>query len=108
MRNFSALSIFLALSACDSGGDKLATREKQPSTLSGTALKVAKLTESQRNGVFLRAIRDSGITCEEVSASESIELRPGAMGWRARCQNGDLHLVEILANGTAKITSRAH
>jgi hypothetical protein len=107
MRMILAIGVLLALAACGSGDDPLPTRETGPAPLSDFALKVSKLTEVQRNGVFLRAIRDSGIACQEVLASESIEIRSGVMGWRAQCQNGSPHLVEILADGTAKITSRA-
>ncbi|WP_033921355.1 hypothetical protein [Sphingomonas sp. 37zxx] len=66
---------------------------------------VAALPEAQRNGVFIRAIRDSGLPCQGVTSSE----RQGDTGsvWRARCDDGVDHIISIEADGNAKVSTRA-
>lgn len=100
------LTAALALISCGGDDEKIATTDNQVTPVTGAIAQVEGLSEMQRNGVFLRAIRDSGIACQEVSGSEHIKLGNGAMGWRAKCENGNAHLIEILNDGTAKVTSR--
>lgn len=106
MRILMALTAALALISCGGGDEKTAPTNNQAKPMTGAIAQVAGLSELQRNGVFLRAIRDSGIACQEVSGSERIKLGDGVMGWRAKCENGNAHLIEILNDGTAKVTSR--
>ena len=70
--------------------------------------RVQKLTPEQRNGVFEKAIRDSGVACPAVTGSERTEIRPGVKGWKAQCDNDSAHLIEITPDGTAKVTSRTY
>ena len=72
------------------------------------AAQVAQLTPEQRNGVFEKAIRDSGVACPAVTGSERTEIRPGVKGWKAQCDNDSAHLIEITPDGTAKVTSRTY
>ena len=72
----------------------------------GAAAEVAKLDPDLRNGVFEKAIKASGAACPAVTGSERAELRPGVRGWRVHCDNDSAHLIEILPDGTAKVTSR--
>lgn len=74
----------------------------------GAAAEVAKLDEAQRNGVLERAVRASGAACPTVAKSERTEVRHGVMGWKAECNNGTAHLIEIQADGTANVTSRTY
>lgn len=106
MRILMVLAATLALISCSGDEEKTATTNNQAAPVTNAIAQVADLSDLQRNGVFLRAIRDSGIACQEVSGSERIELANGVMGWRAKCENGNAHLIEILNDGTAKVTSR--
>ncbi|MFY9349972.1 MAG: hypothetical protein WBL20_04600 [Sphingobium sp.] len=72
----------------------------------GAAAQVAGLDEATRNTVFEKAIRASGAPCPVVSGSERATLAHGVKGWKAQCDNGTAHLIEILPDGTAKVTSR--
>lgn len=106
MRTLLALVTSLALISCGGNDDQVPANTMSASRSTGAIAKVAGLNDLQRNGVFLRAIRDSGIACQEVLTSEHIKLGNGNMGWRAKCENGNAHLIEILDDGTAKVTSR--
>ena len=97
----------LALASCsDPGADQALTPANQAMPETGAAAQVAKLAPDQRNGVFEKAIRDSGATCPAVTGSERAEIRPGVKDWKAQCDNGSAHLIEINPDGTAKVTSR--
>lgn len=66
------------------------------------AAKVDALAPGQREGVFLRAIRDAGLPCQGVTSSERGE-KPGS--WVATCQEGSRHIITFGANGMANVTS---
>ena len=108
MRNWVVLAgLFSA--ACGGNGDQITATDRQaaaPET--GAAAQVARLDEGQRNGVLERAIRASGAACPAVTRSERADVRHGVQGWKAACDNGTAHLIEVLADGTAKVTSRTH
>lgn len=97
----------LALAACNSKVDN--TAQPAPNTTNASenvATKVASLPENERNGVFLRAIRDADISCRDVTKAEQIEATAGTPTWRAQCEEGDAHLVLIEPDGSAKVISR--
>lgn len=94
----------LLLGAC--GGDPVPAPREAAQVESGAAAQVARLDETTRNGVFEQAIRASGAPCPTVTASSRAEPRPGVRGWKAQCDNGSAHLIEITEDGTAKVTSR--
>lgn len=75
---------------------------------SGAAAQVAKLDEATRNIVFEKAIRASGVACPSVSASQRAVIANGVKGWKAQCNNDSAHLIQILPDGTAKVTSRTY
>lgn len=108
MRRVMVLGLALALSACgDGGGDRVVADNRQEPETGATAA-VSKLDEGLRNGVLEKAIRASGAACPSVTGSERAEIRPGVRGWKAQCNNGSAHLIEIASDGTAKVTSRTH
>jgi len=108
MRIFMASLTLLALAACGEAPEKPAARPVVTEE-SGAAKEVAALSEPLRNGVFAKAIRESGETgCLSVTKSERAKMMNGAPGWKAECDNGSAHLIEIAADGTAKVTSRTH
>ncbi len=108
MRRLMVLGLVVALAACgDNGGDPvMADNRQEPET--GATAAVSKLDEGLRNGVFEKAIRASGAACPSVTGSDRAEISPGVRGWKAQCDNGSAHLIQILSDGTAKVTSRTH
>lgn len=107
-----ACAMSCALTACgdgaQDGGREQAAADKAQRPETGATAAVSKLDEGQRNGVFEKAIRASGAACPGVSGSERAEIRPGVRGWKAQCDNGSAHLIQILSDGTAEVTSRTH
>lgn len=101
------LSISLALASCG-GGDEGRAVENRAVPETGATAAVAKLTPDLRNGVLEKAIKASGVACPSVTGSERAEVRPGIKGWKAQCDNDSAHLIEILPDGTAKVTSRTY
>lgn len=60
-----------------------------------------------RQGVFLRAVRDAGLTCQQVTESEKLADRDGNPTWRAICDGNNPHIITITRDGTAQIVSRS-
>ena len=108
VRMLMILGLACALAGCgDSGADRVVSDNRiEPET--GATAQVAKLDEDLRNGFFAKAIRDSGAACPEVTGSERAEIRHGVRGWKAQCNNESAHLIQILPDGTAKVTSRTY
>jgi len=107
MRSWIMLAGIFSLTACGGSGDQITATDQQalaPET--GAAAQVARLADDQRNGVLERAVRASGAACTTVTRSERAEVRHRVKGWKAQCDNGTAHLIEIHADGTADVTSR--
>lgn len=109
MRIIPYLAALLTLTACGQAPDPAPAKKQAPQVESGAAAKVAALDETLRNGVLAKAIRASGQSdCLSVTRSERTTMMNGAPGWKAECDNDTAHLIEILSDGTAKVTSRTH
>lgn len=67
---------------------------------------IGNMSETEQQGVFLRAIRDADIPCRDVIKVERIEGQGGVPTWRAQCDQGAQHLIEVLPDGSAKVISR--
>ncbi|WP_066482469.1 MULTISPECIES: hypothetical protein [unclassified Sphingomonas] len=94
----------LLIAGCESSPD-VARNDMTETTLNYQA-EVAKLNEGQRNGVMIRAIRDAGIACQGVTATVPIGSdSPGV--WRATCQDGASHVIQINPDGSANVVSAA-
>jgi hypothetical protein len=68
---------------------------------------VMGLPLNARQGVFLRAVRDAGLTCQEVTESERLKDAEGNPTWRATCDGDSPHIISITRDGTAKVMSRS-
>ncbi len=114
MRPLLVAAALFALGGCGNKVDnaaepqQAATNVAQNATNSAddVAAKVAALNDDQRNGVFLRAIRDAEIPCRDVIKSERLEDSAGTPTWRAQCELGDAHLILIKPDGSAQVMSR--
>ena len=94
----------LALSACD--GDPAPVDNEAVNRADGADSiqnQLAALPEGQRNGVFIRAIRDSGADCQQVESSESAGEYQGLPLWRAYCSDGASFTIVIANGGTAQV-----
>ena len=100
MLGWAMVPMIATLAGCgEPARDQAVTGGNQAIAESGAAAQVAQLTPEQRNGVFEKAIRDSGVACPAVTGSERTEIRPGVKGWKAQCDNDSAHLIEITPDG---------
>lgn len=67
---------------------------------------IANLPEASQQGVFLGAIRDANISCRDVTKVERLPDEHGVPTWRAQCDQGAQHLIQVQPDGSAKVTSR--
>ena len=101
MRVAPLIALAAALAACGSNRqDDNASAARAPEPV-GT--RVAALSEGQRNGVFIRAIRDAGLDCQHVQRSAPAGSAGEVPLWRATCQGGLDYMIAIGADGTAQI-----
>ena len=70
----------------------------------GTA---AALPEGQRNGVFIRAIRDAGQECQHVESSVRAGEYEGNPVWSAQCAGGDSWTIVVTPDGTAQLVNES-
>lgn len=93
----------LALASCNGGApaqNESAANETSPETMQSRLL---ALPEAQRNGVFMRAIRDADGECQHVERSEPAGEHQGLPVWRAFCQSGATFTVVISRGGAAQV-----
>ena len=105
----AAVSILLIglLAACSNKPDNVvANAAAATANLQDTAAIVAKLPPGQQRGVFMRAIRDSGLPCQDVTEVTRFPDEHGKSSWRAVCSDGSQHLIEIGKGGMATVMSR--
>ncbi|MFZ3484718.1 hypothetical protein [Sphingomonas sp. 3-13AW] len=96
----------LALTACGGKKEPEPTAAENSATAEATEqldAKVAALSEGQRNGVFIRAIRDAGLPCQGVTSSE--RSTDGKATWTATCTDGSKHIIAFTPDGMAQVTS---
>jgi len=108
MRKMIVLAAAFTLMSCGGSSENMPAAKADAAPETGAAAEVAKLDEALRNGVLEKAIKASGALCPSVTRSERAEPRPGVKGWKAQCDNGTAHLIEIHADGTADVTSRTY
>ncbi len=96
------LAPMLVLTACNSAPPPPPPQPKPPT---GTTLKVLQLDDKTRNVVFMRALYDSNIPCENVTKSERVPDIAGAPYWRVYCKNNGVYLITVTTDGTANILS---
>jgi hypothetical protein len=65
--------------------------------------KVRALPKRQQQGVFLRAIRDDGRDCQDVTAAQEVGTIDSAPTWAVTCDKQTRWLVAIKADGIATV-----
>jgi hypothetical protein len=104
----------LVLAGCQPGGeqnDAANAAAAEPAGANSASAgnvqaRVIAMSDRQRNVVFIRALLDAGINCQEVTSSERLPDRDGKPLWRANCSGGTAHMISITPDGTANIVSR--
>jgi hypothetical protein len=93
--------------AVDAGNADAEANAVGNETGTGNALAtVLGLSDRQRNVVFIRALLDAGITCQEVTSSVRLPDQDGKPLWRVNCSDNTAHMISITPDGTANIVSR--
>lgn len=103
-----------ALAACDA--EPAARNDAVQNTASADDVdylaRIRAMPQGQRDAVFLRAIRDAGRSCQEVTELTEVtgadaNGRPGPATWAARCEDGGRWIVAISPAGVATVTDQA-
>jgi hypothetical protein len=95
------------LCACNAADKNATETTNAVEYVTNYVAEVKALSERQRDAVFLHAIRDAGLPCQNVTGSEQIAAADRAPMWRAQCDDGVAHLVQVMPDGTANVVSRA-
>jgi len=69
---------------------------------------IENMSETGKQGVFLGAIRDANISCSDVTKVERLPDEQGVPTWRAQCDQGEQHLIQVQPDGSARVTSRTN
>ena len=68
-----------------------------------TQNRLENLSEGERNAVFIRAIRDAGLPCQQVESSARAGEHQGLPLWTARCENGVTWTIVLGNDGSAAV-----
>lgn len=107
MRTILTSLALLALCGCEAAEKNTIGPTDAAGNATNYVAEVEDLSAPQRNAVFFRAIRDAGLPCQHVTGAEQIAAPEKAPMWRARCEDGAAHLIQLLPDGTANVVSRA-
>lgn len=99
MRAFAIAAIALACSGC--GSEQAGNRTANAAQSYGE--RVEALSDPARRAVFLRAIRDAGLDCQNVVSAEPAGRYREFPVWRATCRGGGVWTIVIAAGGVAQI-----
>lgn len=106
MRAASLLPALLIVAACD-GSTPTMQAPKAPEPPSDFQKQVAALTDTQRNAVFIRAIRDARFNCQGVTASHRQgEALNGDPLYVATCTDKQHYGIVMGRDGTAQVVAR--
>jgi hypothetical protein len=104
LKRIGLLAAALLIWGCDDGVEP--AEPSKTAELAAIKGRIQGLPDGQRNGVFLRAIRDAGQPCQEVIGSAYNGEYFGRPSWAARCREGQDWLVMIDAGGRALVARR--
>lgn len=106
MRSLLAIMTILALGACNGTANDSKESKSLESNVVNPVAEITALPEAARNAVFLRAIRDAGLDCQDILKGERLEPMGEKATWRVQCEDGASHLVLVNQNGSAEVVSR--
>jgi hypothetical protein len=102
MRPLLPLAVPLLLAGCGGGGTP-APAPTPTVSANGYVAKVRALSDKQRAGVLLRAIRDAGRDCQAVVAQTPAGTQGASASWVATCDNQAHWVVQIGDDGAANV-----
>lgn len=110
MRLFLIAPALIALAACGQQHDTAtgnAAMNAAANAAGGTnvAAAISNLNDISQQGVFFRAIRDAGLQCRDVTKVEKADPIGGLPTWRAHCEGGSDHLIQVKPDGNAVVIS---
>jgi hypothetical protein len=106
----AALPLLALLAACNGqspANDTAPVNEAAAATNGTDAAAIRALPVGQRNAVFLRAVRDSGADCQEVTQATEQPVASGPATWAVSCDRQGRFVVAIDTAGTATVTPAA-
>ncbi|WP_284052309.1 hypothetical protein [Stakelama marina] len=114
MKRLAAIALFAGLAACQqqtteptTAPDNGAANMAEAGTGNDVAAQMEKLPKAALNATLIRAILDAGMKCEGVTKSERLPNQD-IPTWRATCQSGEAHLIQVSPDGTAHVISRTN
>jgi len=103
-RSALAASSLLALSLAACGGSNQPPAKSNPTEPAAAfQQRLQAMPEGARNGVFIRAIRDSHQECQHVEQSARVTSNDGAPVWFARCTGDGTFVIAIRDGGIAQV-----
>jgi hypothetical protein len=103
-RSAPAASSLLALGLAACGGaDQPQAKSNPAEPASAFQQRLQAMPEGARNGVFIRAIRDSHQECQHVDVSVPTRSSDGAPVWVAHCTGGGVFAIAIRDGGIAQV-----
>lgn len=99
-------ALILAVAACNGDPAETANRVEVPGPES-VQNRLAAMPEAQRNGVFIRAIRDARQECQHVESSQPAGEHQGFPVWNATCAGGGTWTIVVMNDGTAAVLNDA-
>ncbi len=106
MLRVTAVALTVLLAGCDEA-PPLPAPSNEASSAEDIQKQIQALPEGQRNGVFIRAIRDAGQECQHVESSEPAGTHRGFPVWNATCAGGGTWTIVIADNGNAQVLNAA-
>jgi hypothetical protein len=107
IRSLPLLTAALVLAACSRAPtDNQAAAA--PGATTNYLAQIEALPAGQREGVFLRAIRDSGQDCQGVTKTQETQTDDGRPAWTATCTDGTFFVLVLGANGVMTVVSSAN
>ena len=104
----TAAVLGLGLAGC---GERAAPPAAEPGTEAVASEDIQNrletMPEGQRNGVFIRAIRDAGQECQHVERSSRAGEHQGYPLWSATCAGGGNFTIVITTGGVAQVLNDA-
>lgn len=96
------LVVLIGVAGCS--GPKSAAGEGNVADNSIAAIE--RLPPPLQEVALFRAIRDAGMPCQDIVEVRRLPSSGGQPVWRAKCENGAYHVVQVSADGVATVLSR--
>jgi hypothetical protein len=102
------LAAIAALAACSANSEPAGKVDvADNSSAAAMQSRLESLSESERDAVFLRAIRDAHRECQHVDRSERAGEHQGRPIWRAWCEGETSYTVVMTQSGTVQVLADA-